>query len=250
MWPLPWRLGSSPALLTSKVREKSQSRRILHWHTKHPAPNESGHNHNYFTLDFRLINKKGHAMRAEWFGDRRDLVKWSILANIVQKNSVKRVIYVPFFPNENTPNEVHPTVWQHFRDLVTISPLAQKLGFEVSSINKPFDNLQRGDYIAMVLSAIQCVDHQPRLVCLDPDTGLEPQKLTLRHVSIAELIQIWAGLDRSGDRLVVYQHRWRDPQWKELALKRFSEALIRAHCHPVSIPNIDPDVLMLVAERL
>jgi len=72
-------------------------------------------------------------MQTQWYGDKRDLVKWGTLVHLCRENQVSTIIQVPFLPKENgCPHklavdrelvDLPPAVWQHFRDLTKIEAL-------------------------------------------------------------------------------------------------------------------------------
>ncbi|MBZ0111371.1 MAG: hypothetical protein K8J08_02815 [Thermoanaerobaculia bacterium] len=189
-------------------------------------------------------------MRSEWHGDRRDLVKWSTIADLVPRHSVERLIYVPFLRGEECPAEVHPTVWKFYRTVRDIERLTSSLGIQVEIVEGHFDRSTRGPYLLEAISLLQRSDPKNRMVFLDPDTGLREKNVKAEHVSVAELQAVWHELDRPGDLLVLYQHSWRDKKWLELAERRFREHLPDAHVWFEHRPKVASDVVFLVAERV
>ena len=88
-----------------------------------------------------------------------------------------------------------------------------------------------------------------KVVLLDPDTGIEPEKPNFNHVRGVEIGIIWDSLT-PGDLLVLYQHSWREKQWRSKAQSAFADAC-RQTADQVDIYSSDlaSDVAFLVATK-
>ncbi len=151
-------------------------------------------------------------MRANWFSDNRDLVKWGVLLRLAEQHNAAAVLQVAYYrPGPRSALEIEidgqmspmpSAVLNHFRTLGNASTIRSNAKIIVK------DDLwqDRDVYLADVL---RCVSDLPRpsIVFLDPDTGLAPKsKPRLEHVLEGELRAIWHAL-RPGDVLVFYQHQ-------------------------------------------
>lgn len=149
-------------------------------------------------------------MRDQWYGDKRDLVKWGVLLELAKQYGAKRIIQIAYYRpskwgsleidgrNVSLPSEVV----EHFRNLRNIKTLTTHLRIDV--IAEPFEN--RDHYMREIFTAIKACGRSRCIVFLDPDTGLAPRKPRLEHVLPSELSLIW-GKMRRGDVLVFYQHQ-------------------------------------------
>lgn len=133
-------------------------------------------------------------MRDTWYGDKRDLVKWGALVHLAHRERVSEIIQVAFLRKGNRPllQTVHgevaiaEEVWAHFRNVRSIESLSQNPELRIEVITRPFDFETRQDYISWVGSYLH--DHgQNKVVLLDPDTGIEPQRASREHVKVTEV---------------------------------------------------------------
>ena len=148
-------------------------------------------------------------MRNKWYGDSRDLVKWSVLIHIADKSSARRIIQIAYFRQDSVDKididgelyDIPSEALKHFRDLRRIETLSSYI--KISVFDKVFNN--REDYLNQVKEYIKSfADHS--IVFLDPDTGLEPKDPNLKHVLEIEVFEIWSAL-KENDILVFYQHQ-------------------------------------------
>ncbi|MCU0612473.1 MAG: hypothetical protein MUE60_11875 [Candidatus Eisenbacteria bacterium] len=174
-------------------------------------------------------------MRHEWYGDNRDLLKWATLVRLARENGAA-VLWIWLLTDNETRFEfAEPDgadfpeeVIEHFRDLDDIDRLAARAGIEISHYRRPY----QGDSIAWFDDVIAGVrawfrsSPDPIILFLDPDTGLEPESGSTRakHIRPGRIAELF-GILRPGDTLVLYQHRWRDKEWKNITTQRLAEAL-------------------------
>ena len=177
-------------------------------------------------------------MRNEWYGDNRDVVKWSTLVHLASRETIRYILQIAMFrPDDDRPqlgtfqaDRVVPLkplpeeVVHHFSrdlDLNDIQRLADSTGFCIDVTNEPF--IDRQEYFDRVCERIKRYA-APVVAFLDPDTGLAPQSPSLQHVTESDLISVFSTL-RSGGVLVSYQHGWRKKGWEELSRQKFARWL-------------------------
>lgn len=152
-------------------------------------------------------------MREQWYGDKRDLVKWGVLLELAKKYKARRIIQVAYLrpskwglleiDNDPLPIPIPKEVIEHFRSLRNIRKLTADPRIDV--IDTPFKNRKR--YAQEIPKAIEACEKDRCIVFLDPDTGIAPNNPTLKHVLKPELSDIWKKMMRQDDVLVLYQHK-------------------------------------------
>lgn len=185
-------------------------------------------------LRLRAVERTQRVMKDQWYGDKRDLVKWGVLLRLADLYAAGRILQVAYYGEtawdyplvlDAQQCPIDKAVIDHFRNICNIRKLTAQPRIDV--ITAPFSDRQR--YTEEILREIASSGDKS-IVFLDPDTGLEPQgKASLKHVRESELLQIWAGM-RPGDVLVLYQHQtnrnarpWIDPKREQ-----FEDALALA----------------------
>lgn len=196
-------------------------------------------------------------MRPEWYGDKRDLVKWGVLLELCEEFNLAHILQVLYYRFDHLGKlevdgrvvDVPQPVVRHFRNLGAVCSISSDVGIEV--FEEPFKN--RHQYLELLLERIR-ERTRPGIVFLDPDTGLEPPGgCTAKHVSESEVSTIWNTL-RSTDLLVLYQHKTTrgGAPWEEAKRKQLAAAL----SVPVGnvklgrAPKIASDVIFLYAAKL
>jgi hypothetical protein len=169
-------------------------------------------------------------MKDEWYGDKRDIVKWSALLHLARKNGLRNILQISYFRKskwaqifiDGESNDIQNEVLDHFRDVNDINNIVPNLNVNIFNLilNK------RRTYFPKILNAIDEYKDENKIIFLDPDTGLAQGKATLKHVLPSELKEIWQIL-RGGDLLVLYQHKTtrKRNNWIEEKHKHFAEAL-------------------------
>jgi len=166
-------------------------------------------------------------MRDKWYGDNRDLVKWSIILHLAEVYKCKRILQIAYYrkshpstvviddANIEIPEEVH----QHFRNIKNIELI--KSDFNVNVFCKELAH--RHSYLNQACKYICRFSSEKCIVFLDPDTGLEPANPNLNHVLDQEAKIFWETI-KSGDVFVFYQHQtnrngqpWMDTKKRQLA---------------------------------
>lgn len=172
-------------------------------------------------------------MQTQWYGDKRDLVKWGTLIHLCRENALKTVIQVPFLPKDNGCNQQLSVdgksvqfpveVWRHFRDLRHVEKLGLSTGLRITVLPLEFNHQGRAGYLAQVCESLGRMNGKPKVVFLDPDTGIEPETAGAKHVKLQELQEFWRCL-QPGDWLVLYQHALRQNGWEKYQRDRFQKA--------------------------
>jgi len=175
-------------------------------------------------------------MQGLWYGDKRDRVKWGALVYLAREKNISCIVQVAYFRHgpdlklqinecefereEGLPQEV----WNHFSDLKHIERLGDAIGKIIvvldHKLNLIFDPDKRTNYIDKIVSHLN-KEKSPKIVFLDPDTGIEPKKGKAEHITTNDLQKIWAAL-LPGDLLVIYQHAAFTENWLNDRKKKMS----------------------------
>lgn len=190
-------------------------------------------------------------MQGLWYGDRRDRVKWGALIHLAKTRAVPRIVQVAYYRDQadrrlKTPDGAVPLpekVWEHFSDLRQIGRLGQATRTEIVVLDEVFEPAQRRAYIATILSKLSAVP-SPKIVFLDPDTGIEPGKADAAHVAAADLREVWDAL-AEGDVLVVYQHADHTSSWQQERTRKFAAACGGTTVHVITGVGMAADIAML-----
>lgn len=193
-------------------------------------------------------------MKDTWYADQRDLVKWGTLAYLAERHSLAAIVQVAYLrsgkrpPLSNGTGEVpiSPVVWAFFRDVAAVRNLGKLLQRSIVVINEPFVPQRRRQYREAVVAALRWVE-SPKIVLLDPDTGISPSKPSGKHITTDDLTAIW-GVLRSGDWLAVYQHRFRSKSWKEQSRQKFAQVCGNT-VQLYEAPKIASDVVLLTKRK-
>ena len=186
-------------------------------------------------------------MRDQWYGDNRDLVKWSALVYLARREAVSAILHVAMYRPSQAPAplatahgkvDLPAEVCRHFRDLDDIQRLAVVTGLEIEVVKEPFTD--RAAYFGRVCERVGVRRGGPTLVLLDPDVGLAPETPGPEHVASAEVAAVFAAL-RQGDILVCYQHARKQKDWRGRARRAFANA--------PGVPSFEVEVLQSEAAR-
>jgi hypothetical protein len=180
-------------------------------------------------------------MQGLWYGDRRDRVKWGALAHLASRFHLVSIVQVAYLRDGldrflttdlPEPERINDAVWTHFADLAAIEHLAADLGVQTIKVHvDTFDPKKRQDYLDGLLKAA-AISPRPRLLFLDPDTGIQPGKLTPEHASLREITSVWRALD-VGEVLALYQHAPHQADWVEQSINRMKSACEDAAVHAI-----------------
>ena len=83
---------------------------------------------------------------------------------------------------------------------------------------------------------------------LDPDTGIEPKKARPEHVKTDDIQKLWEALSQ-GDWLVLYQHAFRETNWRETTCEKFAEACGVEKVRTFEARDIVSDVMFFAANK-
>jgi hypothetical protein len=193
-------------------------------------------------------------MQDQWYGDKRDLVKWGVLLELTRRHRFKHILQVLYHrPStweqleiDGEQVELPAAVVKHFRDAASVSSIQCSARVEV--VSETFGD--RNAYLQIVLQRIQSRAQRPSIVFLDPDTGLEPAGgAGLQHVLDSEVGRIWDVLS-PGDILVFYQHKTNrsGTPWIELKKPQFEQ--VRKGAAKIAwAPGISNDVAFFYIEK-
>ena len=166
-------------------------------------------------------------MKDIWYGDNRDLIKWSVLLHLAREYNAKKILQIAYYRKSNfksfeidgVNHSMPEEIINHFRRITNIETL--KLEVPVHVFDTVLDD--RKVYLPESLKFIKRFQNSNTVVFLDPDTGLEPKRHGLQHVLELEAKTIYDNLMR-GDVFVFYQHQtnrngrpWIEPKRKQLA---------------------------------
>ncbi|MGA2281066.1 MAG: hypothetical protein ABSG80_12270 [Verrucomicrobiota bacterium] len=196
-------------------------------------------------------------MQTQWYGDKRDVVKWATLIHLCKEQGLRIIVQVPFLNDAEFSHELRidrqprlfpKSVWSHFRDLKHIEELGGYENLDIQIIDGQFKHAEREAYINKVCETIDRYTEFPKAVFLDPDTGIAPQKPDARHVVIEEIKTVWRRLKR-GDWLVLYQHALRTKNWRSVQGKKFARACGGVTVRAYDCGTIAHDVVFFCAEQ-
>jgi hypothetical protein len=193
-------------------------------------------------------------MQGLWYGDRRDRVKWGALAYLAERFRLASILQVAYFRDgferllktDTGEHAIPETVWKHFADLAAIERLSQDLKLEIRVYTEVFDPRKRDEYIEAVSRAAE-ERARPRLLFLDPDTGIQPGSLKPEHASSREITRLWRILG-PGEVLAVYQHAPHAADWVNESAQRMAEACEGTRVRSIQ-GTVARDVAILWARR-
>ncbi len=197
-------------------------------------------------------------MRDQWYSDKRDLVKWSVLIHLAKEQQVDRIIQIAFYNHSDFGNvqidgqsyAVPDEVISHFRSITNVAALATPT--KISVYDTQFSHQTRAIYLASAIKHVKSFGSERCIVFLDPDTGLEPNgKADRTHVIGSEAKAFWDALEKDWT-LVFYQHqpnRNGEP-WIEPKRTQFANALnISLNEVKLAVSNISKDVAFYFATK-
>ena len=145
-------------------------------------------------------------MRNEWFGDKRDHLKWTSLLLLARREEIAHIVQVAVWTDPLPLNVAMLTVenltdagpnvailvadfFHQHNHLANIRPLGRQLGITIDVMLQPFDHATRAAYFAQVVERIR--ESEERTIWFfDPDTGIEPAtRPSDKHVLEQELAQ-------------------------------------------------------------
>jgi len=196
-------------------------------------------------------------MRDIWYGDRRDRVKWGALVHLARSQGLSKIVQVAFYQRPTDDPKfwmdagsisVPKEVWDHFSDLRNIEKLGESTGIEIVVLDRIFYPIRRREYIREVIQILRQHSASPKIVFLDPDTGIEPARAKAEHVTMEDVKEIWEVLS-TRDWLAVYQHASRRENWREIGKQKFRQACEVEHVKVFRSCKIAKDVAVFAARR-
>jgi hypothetical protein len=198
-------------------------------------------------------------MRNQWYGDKRDLIKWGVLLELARRHGAKHILQVLYYrPSsygvleiDGEKCSVPEAVLHHFRCLSAVTAI--QCGAKVEVVHDVFEGRRRKPYLDLVLDRMRIRPRGPGIVFLDPDTGLAPSCPGPKHVLDNELDDIWKEL-RADDVLVFYQHQTNrnGAPWIDEKKAQFERAIgLAPGASKVAwAPSIARDVVFFFARKL
>jgi hypothetical protein len=169
-------------------------------------------------------------MRNKWYGDKRDVVKWSVLIQLANIKAASRILQIAYF-REDDPNHIEidgndynipAEVMAYFRDINKIHSLPSHV--KVTVFDKAI--VDRNEYLDEANKFVASFKEERCIVFLDPDTGIEPANHNLNHVRNEEAKAYWNILKHL-DVLALYQHQTNrnGEAWEEPKRMQFEDAI-------------------------
>lgn len=194
-------------------------------------------------------------MKGLWYGDRRDRVKWGALIYLAEIRAIPQIVQVAYYRRGPAPvlktqqGEVPLplVVWNHFSNLQHIQQLGKDSGKTIHVLDNEFVPSQRSAYVGSVVHRLRTLG-SPKIVFLDPDTGIEPGTAGPEHVTKTDAEKIWFALV-AGDVLVIYQHANRTASWQRESARTMSSACGGAAVNVIDGKSVASDVAMLYCEK-
>jgi hypothetical protein len=194
-------------------------------------------------------------MQGLWYGDKRDRVKWGALVYLARTKAIPCIVQIAYFrhrPDLKLQTEQGEVplpiqVWDHFSNLRHIEHLGKETGLKIIVLDQYFEPIKRRDYINMIVSHIDEINKDnknPKIVFLDPDTGIEPKKGKAEHITTNDLQKIWASL-LPGDILMIYQHAAFTDNWLNDRKEKMSVVCDNVCVKHILGKDIAPDMAML-----
>ena len=193
-------------------------------------------------------------MQPVWNGDTRDRVKWGALFHLAHKGRLSPIIQVAYLRDRTKRNlyigsderraRVPKAVWDYFSDLHNIERLGSAMGTPVVVFDAPFNHEKRKEYVQEAIRSLG-VYPGPKLVFLDPDTGImRDSSAGPKHATMGDIEEFWEAMS-PGDVLAVYQHASHASHWRDTRRQQFSFACNRAPAAAIWSPMIAKDVAVL-----
>jgi hypothetical protein len=183
-------------------------------------------------------------MRNQWYGDKRDLMKWGTLIHLAGDDPAVRILQVlmmrPDAERDSslterkahvvTPHSMPARVSDYFRRFRHVRDIVH-LDTRIGVYDKPFPGKDQGTcqdrrthYFAATCQWIGRFREKRRVVLVDPDTGIKQERRTWRHIEPKELHCLYDELN-PGDMLILYQHALHRRNWVRMTLTQFAEAI-------------------------
>lgn len=202
-------------------------------------------------------------MRDELYGDRKDIIKWSLVEKCCRENDINDVYYAVMLcaplgkhGHDRSPAELsHPSIQSFFEEersifdadpsmrmVARIMEMPPRTGLNLSlqCCLESFPGIHRRLYFERVLRDL-AGKKTPQLVLVDPDNGVQgiqidgnsSSKPTRERITPTEVRNI-VGAVQPGSIALVYQDYFRNSDWVEVATRSMQSivgtaAMVTAH---------------------
>ena len=178
-------------------------------------------------------------MRNQFYADRKDIWKWSLLLELA--GDTHHIFQIAMLrPDDESghgndfsePGDCDLRVKEFFerersefgnggcsRNLRQVCRL---LPGRITVFSDIYRNGERSVYVERAVSALS--NKSPKVVFLDPDNGIEGKTRNHKHLGLAEISRVWNSLS-AGDYLVIFQYSFFDRDWRGKKQKLLSNAL-------------------------
>lgn len=197
-------------------------------------------------------------MLDKYYGDNRDLLKWAILLHLAEQYRCKKILQIAYYRKtdfgniilDGKENQIMPDVVKFFRNLDNIKKISPHRKIEIFKEIFDYRKPGRQMYQSSVIAKIAEQKDEKAVVFLDPDTGLGTGKQRKKHVLKSECREIWDALG-FGFVFVLYQHRFRQKNWKEIRKRELAEGLglAEAQVRIAEGPAIAKDVIFYYVQK-
>jgi hypothetical protein len=179
-------------------------------------------------------------MRNQFYGDRKDVLKWSHALRLAGAEKV--VLYVVMHrPNKGSHGCDFGSVAEADSGVAVFSQQERKkfglgaprrledvtrlLPGRIKLVYNRYEHRERKAYFEAVRKRLTHRQKDERfVVLLDPDNGISGKCSKSEHVCKEELLTTWSAMV-PGDALIVYQHQFRDREWVSKRKSALAEAI-------------------------
>ena len=207
-------------------------------------------------------------MRNQWYGDKRDFIKWPTLLYLAKREGIARIFQVAMKTDSEPPGpeittlngsevvceKIAAQVAGYFyghNDLSGIRVVGKQFGIGIVVWSRIFKHAKRDAYFKDILAEVQ-KSECPTIWFFDPDTGIEPPSGAKKtHVKLAELAGVFQ-LMPEGDYLACYQHARREKEWiwqNEVRKSLSDELKVKVDSVEVFTSAYAPDVIFLAVRK-
>jgi hypothetical protein len=181
-------------------------------------------------------------MRNQFYGDRKDVLKWT---NALRLAGADRfVLYVAMlrpdkedslhgcdFSCVRVANDQVVKFFENVREKLTpgtprnLTDISRLLPGRIELVHGDYVHRDRKKYFDAVRNRLgRRTAGERYVVLLDPDNGISGRCPRSEHVCGEELLSVWSAMTPD-DVLLVYQHRFRNKNWKQMKREILSRHL-------------------------
>jgi hypothetical protein len=179
-------------------------------------------------------------MRDQFYGDRKDVLKWTLALQAA--GSEKRILYVVMYrPHKGTHGQDFRPIDQALQEVVRFFESERKkfgagiprrlagvsalMPGRIDLVSEIYEHRDRRQYFEKILSRLcSRSPAQNFVVLLDPDNGIAGLNPKSEHVCPQQILSVWSAM-WPGDVLIVYQHQFRDKEWRIKRLTVLASAI-------------------------